>query len=111
MTSLENLGRLVREKRGSRGVRAVAAEIGISHSTLSRVEQGHLPDLENYQKICTWLGLEVAAVTGISKISATAIPHVHFRKKKLVSPQTAHALAQMILAAQAVLSQQDIENQ
>jgi transcriptional regulator with XRE-family HTH domain len=109
MTSLENLGRLVREKRGQRGVRAVAAEIGISHSTLSRVEQGHLPDLENYQKICTWLGLEVAVVTGISKPAVSEIPQVHFRKRKLVSQETAHALAQMILAAQAVLNQQDIE--
>ncbi len=110
MTRLENLGRLVRERRGQRGIRAVATEIGISHSTLSRVEQGHLPDLENYQKICTWLGLEVAVVTGISRTGGAEIPQVHFRKRKLVSQETAHALAQMILAAQAVLSQQDIES-
>lgn len=111
MTSLENLGRIVRARRGERGVRAVATEIGISHSTLSRVEQGHLPDLENYQKICAWLGLEVAAVTGIARSkSGATVPQVHFRKKRLVSPETAHALAQMILAAQALLSQQDHEN-
>src|SRR5437868_6976258 len=99
MTTLENLGLLVRKKRGDRGIRAVAEEVGISHSTLSRVEQGHLPDLENYQKICRWLGLEVAAVTGNSGLAVPAVPpEVHFRKDKTVSPETAHALAQMILA-------------
>ena len=50
--TLENLGRLILKKRGGRGIRAVAKEIGVSPSTLSRVENGHLPDLENYRKIC-----------------------------------------------------------
>ena len=101
MTTLENLGRLIRKKRGDRGVREVAKEIGISHSTLSRVEQGHLPDLENYERICKWLGIRA---TDMRKASPTvSVPQVHFRKQKTVSAETAHALAQMILAAQAVL--------
>ncbi len=106
MSTLENLGRLIQEKRGDRGIRAVAKEIGISHATLSRVERGHLPDLENYQKICKWLGVEMAAMTAGKAHGAGDIPQVHFRKKPTVSPQTAQALAQMILAAQAVLLQQ-----
>ncbi|MYK33314.1 MAG: helix-turn-helix transcriptional regulator, partial [Boseongicola sp. SB0670_bin_30] len=44
-TSLESLGSLVSEKRGMVGVRATAAVIGISPATLSRIENGHLPDL------------------------------------------------------------------
>jgi transcriptional regulator with XRE-family HTH domain len=105
MTTLENLGRLLHEKRGDRGIREVAKEIGISHATLSRVERGHLPDLENYQKICKWLGIDVATVTGIEsqKIPAPAA-QVHFRKAPTISPKTAQALAQMILAAQAMLT-------
>ena len=104
MFTLENLGRLVQEKRGDRGVREVAREIGISHATLSRVERGHLPDLENYQKICKWLGVDITHVTDLPQDRpADKTPQIHFRKKPTVSPETAQALAQMILAAQAFI--------
>jgi transcriptional regulator with XRE-family HTH domain len=107
MTLLENLGRLVREKRGDRGIRAVATEIGISHATLSRVERGFLPDLENFQKIQKWLGISIQ-VLGNEKSSESKpkIPQVHFRKSATASPETAQALARLILAAQAALEQQ-----
>jgi transcriptional regulator with XRE-family HTH domain len=108
MSSLENLGRLIREKRGDRGVRAVANEIGISHATLSRVERGFLPDLERYQKICKWLGVSIEAVGNKEfSQSKSKIPQVHFRKKPTVSPETAQALAQLILTAQAALLRQE----
>jgi hypothetical protein len=82
-----------------------AREIGISHATLSRVERGHLPDLENYQKICKWLGVDVSTVTGMASTTApNPVAQVHFRKAPTVSPKTAQALAQMILAAQAMLT-------
>jgi transcriptional regulator with XRE-family HTH domain len=107
MTSLENLGRLVREKRGDRGIRAVAGEIGISHATLSRVERGFLPDLENFQKIQRWLGISIQ-VLGNEKTSEPKpkVPQVHFRKSATASPETAQALAQLILTAQAAMEQQ-----
>jgi transcriptional regulator with XRE-family HTH domain len=86
------------------GVREVARDIGISHATLSRVERGHLPDLENYQKICKWLGVDIANVAGLPKGSAAGkVPQIHFRKKATVIPETAQALAQMNLAAQAFI--------
>ncbi len=108
MSSLENLGRLVREKRGDRGIREVANEIGISHATLSRVERGFLPDLERYQKICKWLGISVASVGSEKKSNfESAVPQVHFRKKPTVSAETASALAQLILTAQAALAQKE----
>jgi len=111
METLEDLGRLILRKRGDRGIRAVAKEIGISHATLSRVERGHLPDLENYQKICRWLGIEMASAVGRSSPPVgNPIPQVHFRKEPTVSPETAQALAQMILTAQAVLLRQETEN-
>jgi transcriptional regulator with XRE-family HTH domain len=104
MNSLANLGHLVREKRGDRGVRAVAKEIGLSHATLSRVERGFLPDLENYEKICRWLGVLVTSVPTEQSTSKSAVPLVHFRKQPTVSPETAQALAQLILTAQAAIA-------
>jgi transcriptional regulator with XRE-family HTH domain len=111
MKSLENLGRLVQEKRGSRGIRAVAKEIGISHATLSRVERGFLPDLENYRKICKWLGVSTNPIPDANhQESKRSVPQVHFRKQATVSPETAQALAQLILTAQnALRSQQETD--
>jgi len=97
---LEDLGRLVlarRDKLGL-GIRGAAKEVGISHATLARVEKGFLPDLENYEKIRRWLGIEAEPVT--SKPAAN-VPQVHFRRDKTATPATAAVLARMILAAQA----------
>ena len=98
---LEDLGRLVLEKRTKvgLGIRGAAREIGISHATLARVEKGFLPDLENYEKVRKWLGLQEGKVT--SKTGTTNAPQVHFRREKTATPATAAALARMILAAQA----------
>lgn len=100
---LEDLGRLVLEKRNKTGIgiRGAAREIGISHATLARVEKGFLPDLENYEKIRRWLGILEQGVTARS--AAANIPQVHFRREKTATPETAAALAQMILTAQAAL--------
>lgn len=105
MATLEDLGRLLQQKRGSRGIREVAREIGISHATLSRVERGHLPDLQNYQKICRWIGIDVTSVVGpVTLTGSRPVAQVHFRKAPTVTPKTAQALAQMILTAQTMLS-------
>jgi transcriptional regulator with XRE-family HTH domain len=105
MNPLENLGRLLQERRGDRGIREVAREIGISHATLSRIERGYLPDLENYQKICKWMGVELSSISGMPSADAPyPVAQVHFRKAPTVTPETAQALAQMILTAQAMLA-------
>ena len=108
---LEDLGRRVAKHRETLGlgIRAAAKEIGISHPTLSRIERGHLPDLENYQRICRWLGEDaesnVMPSSGLSSSTeASVVAEVHFRKRATVSPKTAQALAQMILAAQEFLA-------
>ncbi len=56
---LEKLAAHVRtENEPSRGLRAIAEEIeGVSASTLSRIEQGNLPDLPTFIRICAWLGV------------------------------------------------------
>ncbi|OLY95706.1 Helix-turn-helix [Cnuella takakiae] len=52
----EMLASAIKTKREKKGLRETAAEIGdISPATLSRVEQGNLPDVETFIKICKWL--------------------------------------------------------
>ena len=104
MKSLDQLGQLVAEKRGSRGLRATAAEIGISAATLSRVEQRHLPDLGNFTKICRWLGVDPSTILGLGDFGRDrAVAAVHFRKAQTMKLETAKALADMILAAQRAM--------
>ena len=111
MMTLESIGRLVAKKRGDRGIRAVAKEIGVSASTLSRVEHGHLPDLENYRKICAWLGVDAAGIVGNPASDArTDVARVHFKKDGAICQETAEALAELILAAQRALEVQSTSN-
>ena len=106
--SLDTLGQLVADRRGRDGVRATASKIGISPATLSRVEKGHLPDLENFQKICRWLRINPSHVLGFdADIGSRPIAAVHFRKQQTMELETAGALAEMILAAQRALIARD----
>lgn len=102
--TIQTLGRKLIEARGSRGIREVAKEIGVSPATLSRVERGHLPDLETFGKICKWLKIDPGHVLGVSPApSARPAIAVHFRKDQALNPETAKALANMILAAQRAI--------
>ena len=110
MITLESLGRLVAKKRGEKGIRAAAKEIGISPSTLSRVENGHLPDLENYRKICVWLGIDPTTIVGQAERGArTNVARAHFKKDSEIRQETAAALAELILAAQRAVEMQETE--
>lgn len=105
--SLDQLGELLAERRGARGLRATAAEIGISPATLSRVEQGHMPDLVNFRKICRWLDEDPSKLLGLGQERPVAA--VHFRKERTMKVETAKALASMILAAQrAMLAREEM---
>jgi transcriptional regulator with XRE-family HTH domain len=107
--SVQALGRKLLEKRGGRGIREVAREIGVSSATLSRVERGHLPDLDTFSKVCKWLGVDPGQVLGFQPSKATKPKvAVHFKKDRAQALPTAQALAQAILAAQrAFLSSED----
>ena len=108
--SLESLGTLVLAKRGKIGIRATAANVGVSPATLSRVENGHLPDLENFQKICRWLKVDPSILLGFdAEASDRPVAVVHFRKKQTMALETASALADMILAAQrAIIAREEL---
>lgn len=107
--SLDRLGELVASKRGNNGLRATASEIGIAPATLSRVEQGNLPDLENFSKICRWLNEDPASILGLKEDTKRPVAAVHFRKDKTMRLETAKALADMILAAQrGLMARRDV---
>lgn len=100
---IEELGRLIARKRGSRGIRAAAAEAEVSPATLSRVENGNLPDLATFAKICRWLDVDPARFLGVKRESPALSPSravAHFRKKPTVAKETAASLGALILAAQ-----------
>ena len=62
-----NLALSIKEKRGDRGLREVANEIGISHATISRIENGKSPDIETFKKICEWLNVDPGEMLGVKE--------------------------------------------
>lgn len=115
--NIRELAAHVRAKRGTRGLRAVAQEIGgVSASTLSRVEQGKVPDLDTFARLCRWLGVspnqfmptmpaptEGGALAAPPGLSTPEVISAHLRADRTLTPETADALATMIrLAYEAV---------
>ena len=47
-------GEMTKQKRRI-GVREFAKEIGISPATLSRIENGNVPDIETFFNLCFWM--------------------------------------------------------
>jgi transcriptional regulator with XRE-family HTH domain len=108
--TIDDLGRLLVAKRGSRGVRAAALDAGVSPATFSRVENGHLPDLQTFARLCKWLSRDPREFLGM-EITEAAVEQpkcvVHFKKKKTVEMETARALGELILAAQKAVAAAD----
>ncbi len=91
---------MVKSKRGSLGLRALSKEIGVSPSTLSRVEQGNLPDIDTYLKLCDWL--EVSSdffTTNTNEESDKLKVIAHLRADKALPVETSEALIRMITLA------------
>jgi transcriptional regulator with XRE-family HTH domain len=111
----ELLAQLTRNKRGSRGLREVANEIGnISSSTLSRVENGKMPDMETFLLLCDWLEVLPASLfkgqeneqSGASLDTPEALA-IQLRADKKLDPATANALAALVKAAYRDLSKRN----
>lgn len=95
----EKLRDLLRSKRGSKGLRLIASEIGgVSASTLSRIEQGNLPDIDTFLKICSWLEVtpDFFTKTESHKIDSKNQVIAHLRADRTLPSDTAEALIQMI---------------
>jgi transcriptional regulator with XRE-family HTH domain len=99
---IRELANMIRNKRGTRGLRVVAKEIGdVSASTLSRIEQGKVPDLDTFIKLCKWLGVSADHFTKDIRDediheSTPQIITAHLRADRTLDPQTADALVTMI---------------
>jgi len=97
------LSEMIKSKRGNRGLREVAKEIGdISVSTLSRVENGNLPDIDSYMKICNWLEVSIDFFAD-NKESSTKkqVVVANLRADKTLPKETSEALIKMINLAYA----------
>ncbi len=86
----DDLGRLVLKRRGNMGIRAAAKEIGISPTTLSKIERGHIPDQKTLETVCQWLGEKPAQFTAISKLQ------IAFKADVAVSKETRKSLANLV---------------
>lgn len=99
-----DLAERLKQQRLGKGVREVAKEVGISPSTLSRVENGKIPDLETFGKLCSWLGDDPSIYLGLQAVNeGIAKAQVHFKKESAIKPETALALSEMIMLAQQIL--------
>jgi transcriptional regulator with XRE-family HTH domain len=95
------LAGMIKEKRGEKGLREAASEIGdVSAATLSRIEQGKLPDVGTFIRICKWLGkptdtfidnpVEAREQSNKDRIVA------HLRADRELEPSTIKMLLKMI---------------
>jgi len=96
------LSSMIKSKRGNKGMRDVSKEIGVSAPTLSRIEQGKVPDVDTFIKLCEWL--EVAA-DSFTKSGSKSIKSIkpgksalvaHLRAEKELEPDTVNMLLKMI---------------
>ena len=100
----DSLSGMIKSKRGNKGLREVAKEIGdISVSTLSRIENGNLPDIDTYIRICKWLDVSVDFFTAETEKTASKkqVVVANLRADKTLPKKTAEALIQMINIAYA----------
>ena len=95
------LAGMLKNKRGDKGLRAVAEEIGgVSFATLSRIEQGKLPDVDTFIRICKWLDVsaDTFIVSGSKKKSISTKEQVvaHLRADRELTKETTNMLIKMI---------------
>jgi transcriptional regulator with XRE-family HTH domain len=103
-----DLATQVVKKRAGKGIRETAKLIQISPATLSRVENGNVPDLDTFRKICAWLVIDPGTMLGMSPAkSVGAEIRVHFRKDSTVKQETAKALGEMILRAHEAMKKEE----
>ena len=98
---VEDLARLLRDRRGTKGIglRAAAKEAGISFNTLARVENGHIPDIETFSRLARWLGRSPADFLGQGSVTSDSTPDViegHLRGDPALSSDAAGRIAGIV---------------
>ena len=95
----------LKARRGEMGLREAANQIGeISASTLSRIENGKVPDMETFLRLCDWIGLPsdtflIHSDDDASTASTPEIIEAHLRADRDLDPDTAEAIAKMVKSA------------
>lgn len=93
------LSNMIKTKRGDKGLRDVSKEIGVSAPTLSRIEQGKVPDVETFIRLCEWLEVSADNFTksyGIKANTGKMALVAHLRAEKELEPETVNMLLKMI---------------
>ncbi len=96
------LAGMLKNKRAGKGLRAVAEEIGgISFATLSRIEQGKIPDVDTFIRVCKWMDVTtdtfiVGSSNEIKAISSKEQVVAHLRAERELSKETVNMLIQVI---------------
>ena len=103
--NIAGLAEKLRQRRAGSGIREAAREIGVSPATLSRVENGKIPDLDTFGKVCQWLGEDPAIYLGLKLDVPRA--QLHFKKGAAIEQDSAIALSEMILLAQQALLEEE----
>ncbi len=95
------LAGMIKEKRGRKGLREASIEIGdVSPATLSRIEQGKVPDVSTFIKLCKWLSVstDTFIIDHSYPTTRSNKEHIvaHLRAEKELEPGTILALLKMI---------------
>jgi transcriptional regulator with XRE-family HTH domain len=80
-------------------LRAAALESDVPFNTLARVEKGHLPDLANFRRIVTWLGLPPEQFFQPAKIRTESTPEIiahHLSRDPNLSDAAAERIAALV---------------
>ena len=94
------LASMIKTKRGTSGLRAIVEEIGgLSASTLSRIEQGKVPDVDTFLKLCKWLEVSTDTFSNVKaenqELSKQAII-AHLKAEKELDPDQVDIIVKMI---------------
>lgn len=73
---------------------------------MSRVERGHVVDVATLVKVIKWLELDPREILGeIDRTERETSVQVVFKSKRALKPQSARALARLIMAAHKSFSE------
>ena len=97
----ELLAGMLKNRRGDKGLRTVAEEIGgVSFATLSRIEQGKVPDVDTFIRICKWMNVttDTFILSNSKKKDVSTKEQVvaHLRAERELSKDTINMLIKMI---------------
>src|SRR5258707_8610477 len=98
----------LKARRNEMGLREAVQQIGeISPATLSRIENGRVPDMDVFLRLCDWIGVppETFLKNETSQTAApktTEVIEAHLRADRNLDDATAEAIANMVKAAYAL---------